>query len=110
MSMDTAREALRSEAASLRAQLQAVEKALADLGGGTYAGKLRSIPGGAGPRKSTISAAGRAAIGAAARRRWAKVRAAKKARSAAASKAAKARNAKPRKAVKKVAQKAASKG
>ena len=59
---------LRQEESRLKEQLSAVQNAIAALDGGSHGG-IR--------RKGKLSAAGRARIAAAARARWAKVRARK---------------------------------
>jgi hypothetical protein len=82
MSMDQGIDGLRNWATALRAQLQAVEKAISDLGGTPKGAKLRSIPGGAGRARKPMSAEGKARIRAALKRRWAKFHAAKKAKAA----------------------------
>jgi hypothetical protein len=61
------------QAASLKERIAALQKKLARLVGGQI-----PAPAKAGRKKRRMSAAGRARIAAAARARWAKVRAAKK--------------------------------
>ena len=65
------------QAASLKEKIQTLEQELIQLLGGTS--KSAATPLAAPKKKSGMSAAGRARIAAAAKARWAKVRAAKKA-------------------------------
>lgn len=116
MSMEKVLEGLREELVATRARAAQLEKAIADLGGTTQGGRLRTVPGGAGKPRGAMSAEGKARIAEAQRKRWRLKRLADAKKSRARKVASAARKARPkakkaaRKAVKKVAAKAAAKG